>query len=231
MSKISSLFEYFKSRNEENAINKTLVHMQKVLECIVEFEKALSFLIQEKNVDLALKVFFRVDELEHQADGIRRNILNMLSQAQLTSTIRENLMHLVKRIDDIANTANSSARLLISMNHKDFFNLGDEILNHILTMAHHTVEATKKVNQMVNKLMSSDKPEIQKLGEDISILEHKCDEKRYAINRLLVSNASSVTNPFSAISIHNCIGAIEAITDNVEEVADYIIMLTVAKRN
>lgn len=227
---MSSLFEWFKSRNEESAINKTLIHTQKVLECVVEFEKALSFLIEEKNVDLALKVFFRVDELEHQADGIRRNILQMLSQAQLTSTIRENLIHLVKRIDDIANTANSSARLLISMNHKDFFSLGEEVLNHILTMAHYTVEATKKVNLMVNGLISSDRTELHKLSEEISILEHKCDEKRYAINRLLVSNGSSVVNPFSAITIHNCIGAIEAITDNTEEVADYIIMLTVAKR-
>ena len=64
---MSSLFEWFRSRNEESVINKTLIHMQKVLECVVEFEKALSFLIEEKNVDLALKVFFRVDEL-HRND-------------------------------------------------------------------------------------------------------------------------------------------------------------------
>ena len=124
---MSSLMEWFKSRNEENAMNLTLVHTQKVLECIVEFEKGLSFLLEEKNIDLALKVFFRVDELEHQADGIRRNLLNMLSQAELPSKIRENLMHLVKRIDDIANAANASSRILISMNHKDFLNLGEDV--------------------------------------------------------------------------------------------------------
>ena len=185
---MSSLFEWFKSRNEETAMNQTLVHMQKVLECIVEFDKALTFFIEEKNIDLALKVFFRVDELEHQADEIRRNILNMLSQAQLTSTIRENLIHLVKRIDDIANAANSSARLLISMNHKDLFSLGEEVHGHILKMAHHSVEASKKVNQMVNGLINSESADLNQLGEDVSRLEHKCDEKRYAINRILVSN-------------------------------------------
>ncbi|TFF90524.1 MAG: hypothetical protein EU548_02560, partial [Promethearchaeota archaeon] len=84
---MSSLFEWFKSRNEETAINKTLVHMQKVLECVVEFEKGLSFLIEERNLDLALKVFTRVNDLEHQADIIRRRILEMISQAELTSTI------------------------------------------------------------------------------------------------------------------------------------------------
>ncbi|TFF96118.1 MAG: DUF47 family protein [Promethearchaeota archaeon] len=226
---MSSLFEWFKSRNEETALNKTIVHTQKVLECVVEYEKALSFLIEERNIDLALKVLFRVDELEHQADGIRRNILNMLTQAELTSTIRENLMHLVKRIDDIANAANASARILISMNHNDFFSLDEQVHQNMIDMARLSVDAGKKIFQMVEHLIKAEEEEITILGEEVNTLEHKCDEKRYAINRLLVSNGAEM-NPFSAIIIHNCISALEAISDNCEEVADYIIMLTVAKR-
>ena len=72
----SALFEWFKSRNEESAINKTFIHMQKVFECTIEFEKALSFLIEEKNIDLALKVFFRITELENQADEILLFVLS-----------------------------------------------------------------------------------------------------------------------------------------------------------
>jgi len=226
---MSSLFEWFKSRNEETALNKTIVHTQKVLECVVEYEKALSFLIEERNIDLALKVLFRVDELEHQADGIRRNILNMLTQAELTSTIRENLMHLVKRIDDIANAANASARILISMNHNDFFSLDEQVHQNMTDMARLSVDAGKKIFQMVEHLIKAEEEEITILGEEVNAMEHKCDEKRYAINRLLVSNGAEM-NPFSAIIIHNCISALEAISDNCEEVADYIIMLTVAKR-
>jgi len=226
---MSDLFKWFKSRNEESAMNKTLIHMQKVLECIVEYRKGLGFFIKERNIDLAIKVFFRVDELEHQADNIRRNILNMLSKAELPSTIRENLMHLVKRTDDVANAANASSRIMISMNHKDFLGLGDEILNDIIDMGDLSVQAVKKLNQMVNHLLTADETEIQKLGEEVNILEHNVDEKRYAINRELVNNNPEI-NPFSAITIHNCISALEAISDNAEEVADYIIMLTVTKR-
>jgi len=226
---MSSLIEWFKSRNEETAINKTLVHMQKVLECVVEFEKALSFLIEEKNVDLALKVLFRVTELEHQADGIRRNILNMLSKAELTSTIRENLIHLAKRIDDVANAANSSARILIYMNQTDFLKLGDEIHSKILEMVRTSVECVKKLSMMVGNLVNGVEADIDKLGEKVNILEHKCDEIHFAINRILVSNNFDI-NPFSAIEIHDCILQLENISDSAEDVADYIIMLTVAKR-
>ena len=227
---MSSLFEWFKSRNEETAINKTLIHTQKVLECIVEYEKALSFLIEEHNLDLALKVFHRVDELEHQADGIRRNILNMISKAELPNSVRENLIHLVKRIDDVANAANASARILISMNHNDFLNLDKEIHKNMLDMARYSVDAVKKLNLMVKDLVNAKEDEIKKIGEEVSILEHKCDEKRYAINNRLVHSSNPNINPFSAIVIHNCIFALEAISDNAEEVADYIIMLTLTKR-
>ncbi|MHA1195978.1 MAG: DUF47 domain-containing protein [Promethearchaeota archaeon] len=226
---MSSLYEWFKSRNEESAINKTLIHMRKVLECVVEFEKGLSFLLEEKNIDLALKVFFRVNELEHQADTIRRDLMQMLSKAELSSTIRENFMHLAKRIDDIANAANASARILIYLNHADFFKLDAEIKNRILEMTRVSVESVKKLNLMVDKLMHAEEVEIQKLGEDVNSLEHKCDELHFAINRMLIENNIDV-NPFSAIEIYNSISLIEVISDNAEDVADYIIMLTVAKR-
>ena len=71
--------------------------------------------------------------------------------------------------------------------------------------------------------------EIQKLGEEVNSLEHKCDEIHFAINRLLVSNNPNI-NPFSAIEIHDCIFELENISDNAEDVADYIIMLTISKR-
>jgi predicted phosphate transport protein (TIGR00153 family) len=226
---MSSLFEWFKSRNQETAINKTLVHMQKVLECVVEFEKGLTFLIEEKNIDLALKVFFRVNELERQADEIRRNILNMLSMAELTSTIRENLTHLAKRIDDIANAANAGARILIYMDHSIFLKLDESILQKGLELARTSVETVKKLNLMVNSLISAEEAEINRLNEEVNLLEHKCDEIHFSINRALLSNHLDI-NPFTAIEIHDCFLLMETISDNAEDVADYIIMLTVAKR-
>ncbi len=226
---MSSLFKFFQSRNEESAINKTLVHMQKVLECVVEYEKAVSYLIDEKNIDLALKVFFRVDEVEHQADGIRRNILNMISMAEIAPTIRENLIHLTQRIDDIANAANAGARIFIYMNHTDFLKLDEEVHKKFLEMARISVDSVKKVNIMVNKLLTGTEEEIHQIGEEINMLEHKCDELRHGINRILVSNNPDI-NPFSAIEIHNCVSTLEAVTDNAEDVADYIIMLTLAKK-
>ena len=115
------------------------------------------------------------------------------------------------------------------MNHSDFLKLEDEMHKKFLEMARISVDAVKKVNIMVNKLLTAGEEEIHQLGEEVNTLEHKCDELRHSINRLLVADHPDI-NPFSAIEIHNCISALEAVTDNAEDVADYIIMLTVAKK-
>ena len=107
--------------------------------------------------------------------------------------------------------------------------LDEEVHKKFSEMTSISVESVKKVNIMVKKLLSAEEKEITQLGEEINILEHKCDELRHAINRILVSNNPDI-NPFSAIEIHNCISTLEAISDNAEDVADYIIMLTVAKK-
>lgn len=224
-----SLLEWFKSRNEESAINKTLIHMQKVLECVVEFEKGLTFLIEEKNIDLALKVFFRVDELERQADYIRRDILNMLSKAELTPIIREHMTHLAKRIDDVANATNACSRILVYLNYNDFKKLDESIHKQLLEMTKISVESVKKLNLMVIKMLDGPEKEIKELGDVINTLEHKCDEIHFNINRNLSSNNYDI-NPFSAIEIWKMISNMEDITDAAEEVADYIVMLAIAQR-
>jgi uncharacterized protein Yka (UPF0111/DUF47 family) len=92
-----------------------------------------------------------------------------------------------------------------------------------------SVEAVKKLNKMVNSLLIAEEVEIRELGEEVNLLEHQCDEIHFAINRMLLSNNLNI-NPFLAIEIYNSIALIEVISDNAEDVADYIIMLTVAKR-
>ena len=108
--------------------------------------------------------------------------------------------------------------------------LEDEVHRKILEMVRISVEAVKKVNIMVNKLLSLREEEIQRIGEEINTLEHKCDELHFAISRILVHNHENI-NPFSAIEIHDCIIEIENISDNAEDVADYIIMLVVSRRD
>ncbi|MHA1342210.1 MAG: DUF47 domain-containing protein [Promethearchaeota archaeon] len=224
----SSLMEYFKSRNQESAINKMSKHMAKVVECVVELEKALNFLFEEKNYDLALKVFIRVNDLEHQADIIRRDILNMLSEAELKTSVRENLSRLTKRIDDIANAASAFSRIIIYLNYEDLRKIDAEVQKKIVDMGAITVECVKKLFNMLKKMIKEEIFNVQESANEINLLEHKCDEMHFAMNRILVASGNSCNiNPFSAYEIMKMLTKLENVSDAAEAVADYLVILDI----
>ena len=182
--------------------------------------------IEEKNFDLALKVLIRVGELEHQADNIRRDILNMLSEAELKAPVRENLSHLVKRIDDVANAANACARIIVYMNYEDFRKLDTEVHSKMIEMCEVTVDCVKILNQMLNYMLSQNNDNVQEMAKKINLLEHQADELHFAINRILVASGGNLgINPFSAYEIMKMFTKLENISDAAESVADYLVIL------
>jgi len=227
-SRKSSLLEYFQSRNQENIINKIFSHMAKVVECVVELQKALNFLFEEKNYDLALKVFIRVNDLEHQADIIRREILNILSQVELKTQVHENLSHLIKRIDDVADAASATSRIIIYLNFEDLRKIDPDVQKKIIEIGVFSVDCVKKLYQMLEKMMKYDKYDAQADAAEINLIEHKCDEIHFSMNRILVNTGPNYNiNPFSAYEIMKMLTKLENITDAAENVADYLVILNI----
>ena len=227
---MGSLKNWLQSRNEENVMAKVLGHMQKVLECVVEFERGFGFYADEKDSKLALEVFQRVDVLEHDADKLRRELLMLISKSEFVPRIREDLTTLVKRIDRIANTSDGASRRLSGIDENHIRSLGDEFLKAIEKMVHKSVEATKILFNLIKKLVDITDQEVFRITEQIQKLEHECDILHSSTYEYLVSLPEVSFNPFIAIQISNFVDMIETISDKVEDVADYIEVLKTAKR-
>jgi len=102
---MGSLKNFLQSRNEEDVLEKSILHMKKVLECVVEFERGCTIYIQEKKPDLAFEIFKRVDILEHEADIIRRDLLVHISKSELALQILR-MVRLEESQELIHNTSN-----------------------------------------------------------------------------------------------------------------------------
>jgi len=126
-----SLKLWFQSRNSANIMEGAATHLRKVLETLVEFERGFNMFVKEKKPQMALDIFRRVDDLEREADGIRRGILMEISKSELKAQIREDLTHIVKRMDRIANMVNGAARRMMGIPPEDLMFLND-IVNVIL---------------------------------------------------------------------------------------------------
>ncbi|MHA1919513.1 MAG: DUF47 domain-containing protein, partial [Promethearchaeota archaeon] len=198
---MGSLKNFLQSRNEENVLEKSILHMKKVLECVVEFERGCSIYIQEKKPDLAFEIFKRVDILEHEADIIRRDLLVQISKSELSPQLREDLTHLVKRIDRIANTTDGAARRLTGIIPKHVQSLGDDILAGMGKLVQQSVSATKILFNLIKNLPDIEDKELFTITEQIQKIEHSCDVIHSNIYDLLNKIPEISFNHFVAIQI------------------------------
>jgi predicted phosphate transport protein (TIGR00153 family) len=138
-----SLKLWFRDRNSANIMEGAATHLRKVLETLVEFERGFNIFVKEKNPQLAFEIFRRVDDLEREADGIRRDLLIQISKSELSPQIREDLTHLVKRIDKIANMVNGASRRIMGMPSENLLVLGDFVFDKMLESMNNAIQAAK----------------------------------------------------------------------------------------
>ncbi len=225
-----SLKLWFRDRNSANIMEGAATHLRKVLETLVEFERGFNIYVKEKNPNLALEIFRRVDDLEREADSIRRDLLIQISKSELSSQIREDLTHVVKRIDKIANMVNGASRRMAGIPPKDVMSLSDIVFDKMLESITHAIQATKVLTTIWKRFQDADTEEILTLCEKIQVLEHKSDIIQSEIYDELTKMENLHINQFAAIQISNLVDMIESITDKVEDVGDYIEVLKTAKR-
>jgi predicted phosphate transport protein (TIGR00153 family) len=216
---MSKILSGLKKATTGKTIKAAKDHITKASESVMALRSAFEK-VKEKAYDETLKKFNAVSELEHQADQIRRSIILEIATSEIEENVKEALMHLIKNVDKIANTANASARIFAQVPSKYF-----EILmkddDSILKMLEKSVDVTKLLLKMVDDLLGTGK-EIDKLNQSIQAIEHECDVYLSNIYRRLLSMESPQVPPFVAIQISAGLNYMEAISDSVEDTADYI---------
>ncbi len=222
------LIEYFKAKTAENAIEKAHNHVKTAQQCVFELKNGIYALLIEKDYDKADKIFKNVDTIESEADAIRREILEDISKGELNPNVRMDLSHLVKRIDNIANCSNGVGRRISTISREFWEHCGQDSKDYILQMIDKTVECAGLLDDLFNALVKS-RESVKDIAEHINKLEHEVDVLSLKLKESLQKNDFKI-NIFTGFFIGNTLNILEAISDSIEEVADYISLLTVSKR-
>lgn len=222
------LIEYFKAKTAENAIEKAHNHVKTAQQCVFELKNGIYALLIEKDYDKADKIFKNVDTIESEADAIRREILEDISKGELNPNVRMDLSHLVKRIDNIANCSNGVGRRIRTISRAFWENCGQDSKDYILQMIDKTVECAELLDDLLSALVKS-RESVKGIAEQINKLEHEVDVLSLKLKESLQKNDFKI-NIFTGFFIGNTLNILEAISDSIEEVADYISLLTVSKR-
>jgi len=222
---IGSLIEFWKRETAVSALEKSVKHAQIVQECVKKLDDGLKLLLNEKDVEKSHESFQMVDNLERDADNLRREIQRDISRGELNPSVRQNLSHLIKRMDDVANCCTGVARRINTIPMKFWDESSEETISLILEMMKTTVECVQFLDKIVLDLLEERKL-IKKYASQINQLEHKVDLLNIKLRKILQETDYSV-NFFTTFTAGNVFDILEAISDSIEGVADYIMVLLV----
>jgi len=220
---MGSLIEFLKRETTLNVLEKTIKHAQIVQECVKELEVGLNLLLKEKNIEKANKKFLKVDLLEDDADRLRRRIQKDVSIGELNPSIRLNLSHLVKRLDDVANCSTGVARRILTIPVSFWEQSSEETVSIILKIIETTVEAVEYLDKIVLDLVKERK-NVREYAKLINQYEHEVDLLNIKLRKSLQETDYNI-NFFTIFTIGNIFDILEAISDSIEGVADYIMVL------
>ena len=225
---MGSLIEFLKRETALNVLEKTIKHAQVVQQCVRELEVGLKVLLKEENFEKSRENFNKVDLLEDEADKLRREILKDVSKGELNPSIRQNLSHLIKRLDDVANCSTGVARRITTIPVKFWEQSSEETLKLILKIIETTVEAVTNLDKLVIDLVGERKS-VKEYTQKINRLEHDVDLLNIKLRESLQKTEYDV-NFFTIFTVGNIFDILEAISDSIEGVADYIIVLLTSSR-
>ena len=220
---MGSLIEYFKKKTAENVLEKAIKHAQKIQECVKELDKGIEILLNTKDIEQAHEIFLNVDNLEGEADTYRRDIMQDISKGELNPSVRADLSHLIKRMDDVANCATGVARRIDTIPNKFWEQSSEETVQLVSEMMKSTVECSNLLDQILIDLLGERK-KVRDIAKQINQQEHKIDRLNIRLRKSLQQTDYKL-NPFTIFTVGMTMNIIEAISDAIEVVADYILVL------
>ena len=208
-----NILSWIGMEKEKNVLEITKKHTAKIKETVDKLENAFAAYVKGDfaKKDAAIK---EVTTAERQADYIRRDLLDQLSEGILLAPDREDLIHFVKRLDSVADNANAAGRL--------FEFLDKPLPNGIPTKLY---EFVKTASAAVNKLgeaieaMTKNKKKVLGICTEVELLEEQGDEQKKELTGIMLkSNLDAGT----MLLLHVLIESIEDTCDRAEDTADLV---------
>jgi predicted phosphate transport protein (TIGR00153 family) len=195
------------------------------VDTVTELENAISA-ASKKNVADAKRQIEKLFLTEEEIDNLRRAIFEESTRGSLPLSDREDLMHLVKRLDVMADHVKDSGRhvlLLLEVN------VPTALWDTYVEMAKHLVDCAKALRASIEKL-GSDPLEARKLSMKVDEFEKLADEKNLEVKTLLLRSDKDVA-PSALLILKDLVESMEEVADSCDDTADYVRVLAIARES
>ena len=219
---MSELRRWFEKRRETRALEIMQRHLTITLTVVKDLHNAVDAAVKE---DLKEKEKYvdRITSGEKEADTLRRSFMDELSRGELPPADREDLMHLMKLVDQVADWSREATRLLNVITMKE---VPESIRSACMKMVDGDIECAVALGKSIEK-MKDDPQEALKAADIVEREEEKVDEIHENARRLLATEKSLSAG--IAVLIGQLFEALETVADSCEDACDQVRVIIVRR--
>jgi len=189
-------------------------HVDITYETIVWFKKAITAFI-DRDQQKKAEAIIQVRQCEHEADELRKKMINKLLESLMMPPDREDLMHFVKSLDRIADWTNGAARLLDFIEEK----LPDSVLKNIAIATELIFTSISKLKEAIGALTTNNLQKALQDCETVDRIEHEADDQKKTLIGAIIH---AKLEPASLLLTYQLAEYLEGVTDKIEDTADFI---------
>ena len=214
-------YEWFERRRKTKALELAYNQIRKALDTVTWLNKAMKSYSQRK-FGQAKRYVKNLYADEEEVDKLRTEVFTELSKgAALVADYREDLLHLVKRLDTLADHTKDAARCIEMLGETE---IPEELTQKTVFMTSKLVETAQTLQTSIERISSNPLDAIaqaKKVGE----IEHDLDAEYLKAKSLFVKYGTRI-NCGAMVIFDDLIEFIEHAADMCADTADYISVLS-----
>jgi predicted phosphate transport protein (TIGR00153 family) len=216
---------WFAKRRKSKLLEMADRQMTLAIDTVIELEKSINAALKGDK-QKATTSFEKLSIIEHEIDELRRTVFEELTRGSLRSKDREDIMHLVKRLDEMADHVKDASRAVILLLE---VKVPREMWEQFVLTASDLVECATTLRKAIEQLgIDSDKA--MELAKQIDAIEGKVDEK-YLTSKAMLLRYSKETDAATILLLKDLIEEMEHVADSCDDTADYVRILTVSRES
>jgi predicted phosphate transport protein (TIGR00153 family) len=199
--------------------------MTLAIDTVIDLQKTIKACL-EGNKKSAKENIAHLSLIEHEIDELRRTIFEELTRGNMLSKDREDIMHLVKRLDEMADHVKDGARnadlLLESHVPRAFW-------EKLYSMSNHLVDCATTLRKAIDAL-GANSAQALKLAMEIDKIEGKVDEEYLEVKGMFLAHVKEI-DAVTFLFLRDMIEELEHVADSCDDTGDYVRILAVARES
>lgn len=197
--------------------------MTLAIDTVIELEKSINSALNSDK-EKAIASFDKLSSIEHEIDELRRIVFEELTRGNLQSKDREDIMHLVKRLDQMADHVKDASRAVVLLLEAE---VPKEMWKQFAKTAKDLVDCATTLRKAIENL-GTNPAKAMELAKQIDKIEQRVDEK-YLKSKALLLKYSKETDVVTILLLKDLIEEMEHVADACDDTADYVRILTVSR--